>query len=108
MAVEGQPLLELPEGPREDLPEAAELPGADRAPENEELPGAETAEEAQRLGEGLTGTEAEPKKEFQDPTRELQSVEAFVTGLQEWVRKQADSVAQEQDLSLAKEQINRV
>ena len=31
-------------------------------------------------------------------------MEAFVTGLQEWVRKQADSVSQEQDLAVAKEQ----
>ena len=33
MAVEGQPLLELPEGPSEDIPEAA----ANAAPGNEDL-----------------------------------------------------------------------
>ncbi|CAE7802275.1 unnamed protein product [Symbiodinium sp. CCMP2456] len=104
MSVEGQPLLELPETPREELP-AVEVPRADVAPENEDLQEAEKAE-TEIVGDAPnTGAETEPKKEFRDPTRELQSVEAFVTGLQEWVRKQADSVSQEQDLSVAKEQL---
>eukprot|EP00439_Symbiodinium_sp_Y106_P045555 s5630_g5.t2 len=41
MAVEGQPLLELPEGPSEDIPEAA----ANAAPGNEDLLEAEKQEE---------------------------------------------------------------
>ena len=83
MAVEGQPLLQLPEEV------ASQETGLDVAI-------------ADTVPEALTreATAVEPSS-FEDPTAQLRNVETFVEGLQDWVRRQADSASREQDLLLA-------